>query len=54
MKKTAIAATAPTFSLADFPSGDRARLEDRIIERALQLWRKKLRARSKFKIEQKR
>jgi hypothetical protein len=50
MKKHAIAATATTFSLADFPSGDRAKLEDRIIERALQLWRKKLRRTEKLKI----
>ena len=51
MKKIAIATTASTFSLADFPSGDRAKLEEQIIERALELWRKKLRPREKSKIK---
>ena len=49
MRKTTMAATATTFSLFDFPSGTRARLEDRIIERALELWRKKRHAREKSK-----
>ena len=30
-----------TFSLADFPSGERMKLEKEIIERALALWRRK-------------
>ncbi|HUA66637.1 MAG TPA: hypothetical protein VME24_12365 [Alphaproteobacteria bacterium] len=51
MKKTTIAATASTFSLSDFPSGERARLEGQIIERALELWCRKRRARSKLKVE---
>jgi hypothetical protein len=49
MKKTAIATTASTFSLADFPSGDRAKREDQIIEHALELWCKKRRLRQKLK-----
>jgi hypothetical protein len=49
MKKTTLAAAAITFSLADFPSGDRAKLESQIIERALELWRKKRRLREKRK-----
>jgi hypothetical protein len=51
MKKIAIATTATTFSLADFPSGERAKLEDQIIERALQLWCRKQRLRQKLKIK---
>lgn len=51
MKRTEIAAIAATFSLADFPSGDRARLEGQIIERALQHWRKKQRTRQKSRIK---
>jgi hypothetical protein len=51
MKKTHIAATAATFSLADFPSGDRAKLEGQIIERALQLWCKRRRLRQKLKVK---
>jgi hypothetical protein len=49
MKKTIIAAAATTFSLADFPSGERAKLENQIIERALQLWCKKQRSRERSK-----
>ena len=49
MKKTGMSSVAATFSLADFPSGARAKLEGRIIERALELWRKKTRAREKSK-----
>ncbi len=30
-----------TFSLADFPSGERVKLESEIIKNALALWRKK-------------
>lgn len=52
MRKTTIAAAAFTFSLADFPSGDRAKLEGQIIERALDLWRKKRRLREKSKMKQ--
>ena len=51
MKKTGISPIAVTFSLADFPSGERAKLEEQIIERALELWRKKRRARDNRKIE---
>jgi hypothetical protein len=51
MKKIAIAATTATFSLTDFPSGERAKLEDQIIERALQLWCRKQRTRQKLKIK---
>ena len=35
-----------TFSLVDFPSGDRANLEIQIMEHALALWRKKNQPRS--------
>lgn len=55
MKKTAISAAVTTFSLVDFPSSDHARLErveHQIIERALELWRKKLRARQNLKTKQ--
>lgn len=52
MKKTTTTAGAITFSLADFPSGSRAKLEDQIIERALQLWRKKRRLGEKSKMKQ--
>jgi len=51
MKKIAIAATAATFSLVDYPSGDPVKREEQIIERAVQLWRKKLRPRDKSKIK---
>lgn len=34
-----------TFSLADLPSGDRAKLEIRIMEHALAHWREKLKSR---------
>lgn len=51
MKREAMAVTAATFSLADLPSGDRAKLEEGIIERALQLWCKKRRPRQKLKIK---
>jgi hypothetical protein len=51
MKKMTMAAIAATFSLTDFPSGDRAKLEDQIVERALQLCCKKRRPRQKFKIK---
>jgi hypothetical protein len=51
MKKTTIAVAATTFSLADFPSGERAKLEDQIIERALQFWCRKRRARQKLKVK---
>jgi hypothetical protein len=50
MKKMNSAAIAATFSLADFPSGDRAKLEGQIIERALQLWSKRRRLRQKLKV----
>lgn len=50
MKKMTTSATASTFSLADFPSGDRVKLEDQIIEHALQGWCKKRRSRQKLKI----
>lgn len=49
MKKTGISPAAVTFSLADFPSGERAKLEEQIIFRALDLWRRKRHARQKLK-----
>jgi hypothetical protein len=52
MKKTINAAAMTTFSLVDFPSGERVKLENRIMERALIRWRKKQRFRpfSKFSL----
>jgi hypothetical protein len=44
MKKTITTAALATFSLADFPSGERVKLESKIIENALALWRKKQQA----------
>jgi hypothetical protein len=49
MKKTGISPIAMTFSLADFPSGERVKLEEQIICRALELWRRKRHARQKLK-----
>ncbi|HEV2455303.1 MAG TPA: hypothetical protein VGY98_13650 [Verrucomicrobiae bacterium] len=51
MKKTTVTTAVTTFSLADFPSGDRARLEGQIIQRALQIWSKKQRPREKSKMK---
>lgn len=40
--KKAITTEAPTtFSLSDYHSGERTKLESQIMERALELWRKK-------------
>ena len=41
MKKSAYAAHAATFSLAAFPSGERTKLEEQIMERAVAHWCKK-------------
>jgi hypothetical protein len=49
MKKTGISPVAVTFSLADFPSGERLKLEEQIIGRALELWRRKYNTRQKLK-----
>jgi hypothetical protein len=38
MKKNLPTTTMTTFSLADLPSGQRMKLEDQIMERALALW----------------
>jgi hypothetical protein len=46
MKKTISSATMMTLGLADFPSGERVKLEKQIIERALIRWQKKQRFRS--------
>jgi hypothetical protein len=39
MKTKMYAMTMTTFSLADFPSGERVKLENQIMERALARWR---------------
>jgi hypothetical protein len=49
MKKTINAPAITTFGLADFPSGERTKLEIQIIERALARWQKKQRFQSFFK-----
>jgi hypothetical protein len=41
MTKNMQTTTMTTFSLADLPSGERMKLEDQIMERALALWRNK-------------
>lgn len=46
MKKEIEDMAMKTFSLADLPSGKRARLEEQIMEHALAHWRKKLRTRA--------
>lgn len=49
MKKTTFTAAVTTFSLSDLPSGDRAKREDQIIQRALALWTKRHQQRQKSK-----